>query len=62
MGIMKSIKFLLLFILIPIFGLSQNPNIKNESEFQAYIDTSDFWEDSDFLNIYEQEKNGNDND
>ena len=32
MGIMKSIKFLLLFILIPIFGLSQNPNIKNESD------------------------------
>ena len=29
---MKSIKFLLLFILIPIFGLSQNPNIKNEPD------------------------------
>ena len=32
MGIMKSKRFLLLFILIPIFGLSQNPNIKNESD------------------------------
>lgn len=36
-------------------------NTKNESEFQTYIDTSDFWEDSDFLNIYEQEKDGNNN-
>ena len=32
MGIMNSIRFLLLFILIPIFGLSQNPNIENESD------------------------------
>ena len=31
MGIMKSLRFLLLFILIPIFGLSQNTNIENES-------------------------------
>ena len=29
---MNSIRFLLLFILIPIFGLSQNPNIENESD------------------------------
>ena len=36
-------------------------NTKSESQFQTYIDTSDFWEDSDFLNIYEGEKNGNDN-
>ncbi|MBL6647727.1 MAG: LysM peptidoglycan-binding domain-containing protein [Flavobacteriaceae bacterium] len=32
MGIMKSLRFLLLFILIPIFGLSQNPNIQIESD------------------------------
>ena len=32
MGMMKSLRFLLLFILIPIFGLSQNPDIKIESD------------------------------
>ena len=32
MGIMKSLRFLLLFILIPIFGLSQNPNMQIESD------------------------------
>ena len=31
MGMMKSLRFLLLFILIPIFGLSQNPDIEIES-------------------------------
>ncbi len=29
---MKSLRFLLLFILIPIFGLSQNPNMQIESD------------------------------
>ena len=31
MGMMKSLIFLLLFILMPIFGLSQNPDIEIES-------------------------------
>ena len=31
MGMMKSLRFLLLFILIPIFGFSQNPDIEIES-------------------------------
>jgi len=31
---MNSIRFLLLFILIPIFGLSQNPNIEIESDIK----------------------------
>ncbi|MFL2636552.1 MAG: LysM peptidoglycan-binding domain-containing protein [Flavobacteriaceae bacterium] len=32
MGIMRSKRFLLLFILIPIFGLSQNPDVEIESD------------------------------
>jgi hypothetical protein len=35
-------------------------NEKSTSNFVSYIDSSDFWEDQDFLNIYEQ-KNGNNN-
>ena len=34
MGIMNSIRFLLLFILIPIFGLSQNPNSEIKSDIK----------------------------